>query len=261
MQRSTKIVATLGPASSERDVLKRMIAAGVDVVRMNFSARTALRSHQTRGYCERYRASHSPWGGSTCKARRYASPVRAAVSDWKRAPRSCSTPTPGLETRAGRPGLQELPAHVRTGDVLLLDGSRIVLDVRRCRGQIRTVVRHGGELSNNKDQSPGRWADRPALTAKDMEDIKTATQLKADFLRLLPQECRGHVWPPADARDRRPGAAHRRIQCARRAITRWRRYPCFRWHHGGARRPRGGGGRCGGPRDASSPAGARAQSA
>jgi len=37
MQRSTKIVATLGPASSELDVLRRMIAAGVDVVRMNFS--------------------------------------------------------------------------------------------------------------------------------------------------------------------------------------------------------------------------------
>src|ERR1700675_3300815 len=37
MQRSTKIVATLGPASSEREVLTRMIAAGVDVVRMNFS--------------------------------------------------------------------------------------------------------------------------------------------------------------------------------------------------------------------------------
>jgi len=37
MQRSTKIVATLGPASSERSVLSRIIAAGVDVVRMNFS--------------------------------------------------------------------------------------------------------------------------------------------------------------------------------------------------------------------------------
>ena len=37
MQRSTKIVATLGPASNDREVLTRMIAAGVDVVRMNFS--------------------------------------------------------------------------------------------------------------------------------------------------------------------------------------------------------------------------------
>ena len=41
IQRSTKIVATLGPASSEREVLARMVAAGVDVVRLNFSHGTA----------------------------------------------------------------------------------------------------------------------------------------------------------------------------------------------------------------------------
>jgi pyruvate kinase len=81
---------------------------------------------------------------------------------------------------------KELPRDVRAGDVLLLDDGRIVLDVREVQGsQIRTVVRHGGELSNNKGiNRQGGGLTAPALTAKDMEDIKTAAQLKADFLAV-----------------------------------------------------------------------------
>jgi len=47
MQRATKIVATLGPASSTQDVLNRMLAAGVDVVRLNFSHGAAA-DHEQR---------------------------------------------------------------------------------------------------------------------------------------------------------------------------------------------------------------------
>jgi pyruvate kinase len=70
--------------------------------------------------------------------------------------------------------------------VLLLDDGRIVLDVRDVQGnQIRTTVRHGGELTNNKGiNRQGGGLTAPALTAKDMEDIKTAGQLKADFVAV-----------------------------------------------------------------------------
>jgi len=88
----------------------------------------------------------------------------------------------------GRVGLcyRELPRDVKAGDVLLLDDGRIVLDVREVQGsQIRTIVRHGGEVSNNKGiNRQGGGLTAPALTGKDMEDIKTAAQLKADFLAV-----------------------------------------------------------------------------
>jgi pyruvate kinase len=81
---------------------------------------------------------------------------------------------------------KELPEDVRKGDVLLLDDGRIVLDVKEVRGsEVVTTVRHGGELSNNKGiNRQGGGLTAPALTAKDMEDIKTAAALKADFLAV-----------------------------------------------------------------------------
>jgi len=81
---------------------------------------------------------------------------------------------------------KELPNDVRVADVLLLDDGRIVLDVVDVRPpEIYTTVRHGGELSNNKGiNRQGGGLTAPALTAKDMEDIKTAAGLKADFLAV-----------------------------------------------------------------------------
>lgn len=81
---------------------------------------------------------------------------------------------------------KDLPKDVSSGNVLLLDDGRIVLDVERVIGQeIYTVVRHGGDLSNNKGiNRQGGGLSAPALTAKDMDDIKTAAQIKADFLAV-----------------------------------------------------------------------------
>ena len=65
---------------------------------------------------------------------------------------------------------------MHAGDVLLLDDGRIVLDVAHVRPpEITTAVRHGGPLSNNKGiNRQGGGLTAPALTAKDMDDIKTA---------------------------------------------------------------------------------------
>jgi len=88
----------------------------------------------------------------------------------------------------GRSGLdyKELPRDVQDGDVLLLDDGKIVLEVTGVRGEeVHTVVRHGGVLSNNKGiNRQGGGLTAPALTAKDMEDIKTAARLNADFLAV-----------------------------------------------------------------------------
>jgi pyruvate kinase len=190
MQRSTKIVATLGPASSERDVLKRMIAAGVDVVRMNFShgqredhIKRAELLREVSRELERTVGVMVDLQGPKIRIGQFES---GRIRLEKGAPFVLDADSGiGNQERVGL-DYKELPRDVRTGDVLLLDDGRIVLDVREVQGsQIRTVVRHGGDLSNNKGiNRQGGGLTAPALTAKDMEDIKTATQLKADFLAV-----------------------------------------------------------------------------
>jgi len=79
-----------------------------------------------------------------------------------------------------------LPGDVFAGDTLLVDDGRIVLDVERVQGaRIETVVKIGGPLSNHKGiNRQGGGLTAPALTAKDMEDVRTAAQLKADYLAV-----------------------------------------------------------------------------
>ena len=190
MTRGTKIVATLGPASSDRDVLVRMIAAGVDVVRLNFSHGTA-RDHAERAMLVRevsrqlgrtvglmvdlqgpkIRIGKFDQGSVVLgKGDRFVLDAACALGDQERV---------GLDYR-------ELVGDVSAGDVLLLDDGRIVLDVEAVHPpEIVTRVRHGGILSDNKGiNRQGGGLTAPALTAKDMQDIKVAAELKADFLAV-----------------------------------------------------------------------------
>ncbi|HWQ38929.1 MAG TPA: pyruvate kinase [Burkholderiales bacterium] len=190
MQRSTKIVATLGPASGDRDVLARMIAAGVDVVRMNFSHGTR-EEHLARAQTVREVArSLERTVGIMCdlqgpkirigrfrNGRIQLSRGEVFILDAR-----CEE---GDQERVGL-DYKELTRDVRSGDVLLLDDGRIVLDVQKVAGEeIVTTVRVGGELSNNKGiNRQGGGLTAPALTAKDMEDIKTAVAMKTDFVAV-----------------------------------------------------------------------------
>ena len=81
---------------------------------------------------------------------------------------------------------KELPRDTRPGDVLLLNDGLIVLQVDAVRGEaVHTTVRIGGELSNNKGiNKQGDGLSAPALTAKDMEDIRTAMGLQADYVAV-----------------------------------------------------------------------------
>jgi pyruvate kinase len=190
MQRSTKIVATLGPASSDRAVLERVVAAGVDVVRLNFSHGSAA-DHEARAALVReVAAATGRTVGIMCDLQ--GPKIRVGKFDGGRVQLEPGAAfildadcTLGDVTRVGL-DYRELPQDVKTGDVLLLDDGRIVLDVLRVEGaQIHTTVRHGGELSNNKGiNRQGGGLSAPALTGKDMEDIRTAAKLGADFLAV-----------------------------------------------------------------------------
>jgi len=190
MQRSTKIVATLGPASSDREVLTRMIAAGVDVVRMNFSHGSA-EEHLARAELVREVArTVERTVGIMCDLQgpkiRIGKFEKGKVTLNKGEVFVLDAEVPlGNQERVGL-DYKELPRDVSPGSVLLLDDGRMVLDVQKVQGsQITTKVRVGGVLSNNKGiNRQGGGLTAPALTAKDMEDIKTSVAMKADFLAV-----------------------------------------------------------------------------
>jgi len=190
MVRSTKIVATLGPSSSEPAVLERMVRAGVDVVRLNFSHGTA-EDHLKRAALVKEIAAKV---GRTVAIMCDLQGPKIRVGKFKEGKVNLEKGErfildAGIEMgERGRAGLdyKELPRDVEAGALLLLDDGKIVLEVTDVRGEeVHTTVRHGGVLSNNKGiNRQGGGLTAPALTSKDMEDIKTATRLQADYLAV-----------------------------------------------------------------------------
>jgi pyruvate kinase len=188
--RATKIVATIGPASSTKDVLSRVIAAGVDCVRLNFShgaaadhiARAAIVREVAREQ-GREVAIMADLQGPKIRVGKFRDgkvtlvPGQEFILDAE-----CEL---GDEKRAGL-DYKELPRDVGPGAILLLDDGLIRLGVIRVEGpRIHTEVVLGGVLSNNKGiNRMGGGLSAPALTAKDMDDIKTAVQISADYLAV-----------------------------------------------------------------------------
>jgi len=188
--RKTKIVATLGPASSSEEMLARMITAGVDVVRLNFSHGTA-QDHIDRADMVRRIAARlgRPVGvlcdlqGPKIRIGKFSEgSIRLAVGDKFILDAGCRL---GNQQRVGL-DYQTLPQEVETGTVLLLDDGRIVMTVESVRGaEIHCTVNVGGVLSNNKGiNRQGGGLSAAALTEKDKADIKTAAALEADFIAI-----------------------------------------------------------------------------
>jgi pyruvate kinase len=190
MIRRTKVVATLGPASSDAKTLTRMIEAGLDVVRINFS-HGAPDEHRARVNLVRQLARKA---GRAVGVLVDLQGPKIRVGKFKDGK---ITLEPGAkfvldaECKLGDQhvvGLdyKNLPNDVHPGDTLLLDDGRIVLGVTGVRGpKISTVVEQGGPLSNNKGiNRKGGGLTAPALTEKDKQDIKLAAELKADFLAV-----------------------------------------------------------------------------
>ncbi|WP_156967538.1 pyruvate kinase [Comamonas granuli] len=190
-RRATKIVATLGPASSDAGLLEKMITAGLNVVRLNFSHGTA-QDHIDRARMVREAAQRAgrevaiiaDLQGPKIRVGKFA---EGKVLLEAGAPfiLDASRTEPGDQEGVGL-DYKELPRDTRPGDVLLLNDGLIVLQVEAVRGEaVHTTVRIGGELSNNKGiNKQGGGLSAPALTAKDMEDIRTAMGLQADYVAV-----------------------------------------------------------------------------
>ncbi|MBI2294812.1 MAG: pyruvate kinase [Betaproteobacteria bacterium] len=188
MPRRTKIVATLGPASSDPKTLARMIEAGLDVVRMNFSHGSAA-EHRKRVELVRSLARKAGRAVGVLVDLQGPKIRIGRFRDGRVTLGAGAKFVLDAECEAGdehRVGLDytNLPNDVRPGDTLLLDDGRIVLGVSSVKGpRITCVVEQGGALSNNKGiNRKGGGLTAPALTEKDMHDIRIAAELKADFL-------------------------------------------------------------------------------
>jgi len=194
MSRGTKIVATIGPASTDFNILVKMIKAGVDVVRLNFSHGKA-QDHIDRARlvreaaaeCGREVAIMADMQGPKIRVGKFENgKIDLANGDkfildakWGENGELGNQERVGLDYKA-------LPRDVHPGDKLLLNDGLIVLVVDSIHGsEIHTTVKIGGELSNNKGiNRQGGGLTAPALTAKDMEDIKVAMTFQADYLAI-----------------------------------------------------------------------------
>jgi len=213
--RRTKIVATLGPASESPEMLDRLVKAGVNVVRLNFSHGTS-EEHRTRAKNVRAAArKHGKCVGILADMQGPKIRIgKFKTGKTRLAPGQNFIIDAALRLDGGtdeRVGItyKNLVNDVEAGARLLLNDGLIVLDVNEVKGQeIHCTVVIGGELSNNKGiNRAGGGLSAEALTDKDKEDIRTACDIGVDYIaisfprdgqdmkyaRKLVQEAGGHA--------------------------------------------------------------------
>ncbi|NLD55427.1 MAG: pyruvate kinase [Burkholderiaceae bacterium] len=188
--RATKIVATLGPASNAPDTLRRLILAGVNVVRVNFSHGSAEEHIRTvelvRQISEEVRRDVGVLAdlqGPKIRIGKFENDkITLAEGDRFAFDTDCEL---GDQQHVGL-DYKELVNDVKPGDTLLLNDGRVTMAVEKVTDtRIECIVLVGGVLSNRKGiNRQGGGLSAPALTAKDMEDIKTAVGFKADFIAV-----------------------------------------------------------------------------
>jgi pyruvate kinase len=190
LTRATKIVATLGPATTKPEILKQILLAGVDVVRLNFSHGVA-QDHRDRALLIRQLSQEigkevaimADLQGPKIRVGKFENgKVELTPGAKFLLDAQCAL---GNESQVGL-DYKDLPKDVLAGDQLLLNDGLIVLRVEKVVGQcIHTIVEMGGVLSNNKGiNRAGGGLTAPALTEKDIEDLATAIDIGVDYIAI-----------------------------------------------------------------------------
>ena len=190
--RRTKIVTTLGPATDRDNNLEKIIAAGANVVRMNFSHGSPedhiQRTKTVREIAAKLGKHVAILGdlqGPKIRVSTFKDDkIQLAIGDRF----SLDSDLPKGEGDQNAVGLdyKELPKDVTPGDILLLDDGRVQLKVTSVEGnKVHTEVTVGGPLSNNKGiNKKGGGLSAEALTDKDKADILTAAAMGVDYLAV-----------------------------------------------------------------------------
>jgi pyruvate kinase len=187
--RRTRIVCTIGPASSTPAVLRSMIQAGMDVARMNFShgdhdthRQVAVDVREAAEACGRPIALLGDLQGPKIRT----GPLESAFQRLVRGRIVFLTSEPRRDDTEIQVSHPELIEALHRGDRVLLDDGRIELVVRSVTaGRAECSVVRGGLLGERKGISvPGRTLAMPALTEKDLEDLKLAIELNVDWVAL-----------------------------------------------------------------------------
>ena len=197
MLRRTKILATLGPATDKPGVMEGLFAAGIDVVRMNFSHGSA-QDHIDRANAIRELSKKTgrrvgilaDLQGPKIRIARFKD-TKVILNEGQEFALDINLdPMMGDNTQVGIT-YEPLALEVRPGSRLLLDDGRIVLDVVDVVDmRVNCTVIVGGALSNNKGINlMGGGLSAAALTEKDKEDIKTIAIMKCDYVAVSFPRC------------------------------------------------------------------------
>lgn len=192
MLRRTKIIATLGPATDDPQILRNMIESGMDVARLNFShgdheaQRGRLdKLREIAADCSRFVGVIGDLQGPKIRVRRFEnSRVTLARGDEFFLD---SAPGEAPGNQHGVPvAYDNLHEDLEAGNVLLLNDGQIILNVERIEGtRVHTAVVVGGVLSDHKGINlQGGGLSAPALTGKDREDIRFAADAGMDFIAV-----------------------------------------------------------------------------
>ncbi|MBB5217466.1 pyruvate kinase [Parapusillimonas granuli] len=191
-RRRTKIVATLGPASSSPDSIEALILAGMDVARLNFSHGSPddhrKRAGLVRSLSEKHGRFVAIMGDLQGPKIRIARFKNQAVTLKTGQRFTLSNQHPGDAGTESIVGIDypSLVQDCHPGDELLLDDGRVVLSVDTVdEHAVHATVTVGGPLSNNKGiNRRGGGISAPSLTDKDREDIKLAAELDMDYIAV-----------------------------------------------------------------------------
>ena len=190
--RKTKIVATLGPASCSEQMIEKLILAGANVFRLNFSHGTREQHQSTAATIRQVAKKHRVFIGILADLQgpkiRIASFKNNAIQLTQGDSFILNADLDSTQGDEQQVGLDypQLVQEVTPGNILLLDDGNIQLKVRAVNNNnIETVVTVGGKLSNRKGINLlGGGLSAPALTDKDKQDIHTAAAIQADYIAV-----------------------------------------------------------------------------
>ena len=189
--KKTKIIATLGPATSGNDIIKKIIQEGVDVLRINFSHSS---HNEAKALIKEIRKINSELNTNTSILADLQGPklrIGEIIQGTSLDVGSKLIIKTGKEFIGDNKVIfvnyESLPKDIVEGEKILIDDGKIILKVTETnkKDQIKTEVIQGGEVSSNKGFNlPNTNISQPALTDKDLEDAIFSANQNVDWIAL-----------------------------------------------------------------------------